>query len=203
MYKPNLSPSPELSYILGVFYGDGSTTYEDSPSQPGYKYRIRLSAGDRNFVEEFARCLSEVTGRDEIPVTERNIAGGETEGYRTRVCCKALYQFIESDLKEHEGIIEENPAPFIRGFFDSEGSADSNRVRAVSTDKRILEYIRGLLARFFSISSHIWSEEQMGKGEKTRFVLQIKEQNSLDKFWKEIGLACEKKIPEEMAEFTG
>jgi len=194
MYKPDLSPTPELSYVLGVCYGDGSKICESSPTQTGRKYRIRLNVRDRSFAEEFARCLSEVIGRDEIPVTERTIGGGGTKGYRARACCKILYQFIKKSLQEHKKIVEKNPAPFIRGFFDSEGSVDSNRIRVVNSNRKILKYVRELLTHHFSISSHIWSEEQMGKGDKTRFVLQVKAQDSLDKFWKKIGLANREKM---------
>ena len=48
-----LDPSPELAYVIGVIFGDGSVSFK----KRDYKYRIRLKVVDREFAEEFKRCL--------------------------------------------------------------------------------------------------------------------------------------------------
>ncbi len=48
---PNLEPNGDLSYVIGVLKGDGSVTY----TEKDYDYAMRLSAIDKDFVEEFSR----------------------------------------------------------------------------------------------------------------------------------------------------
>lgn len=48
---PDLSPSPELSYLIGVYVGDGSI------SKSGCDYTIALSAKDVEFVAKFTKII--------------------------------------------------------------------------------------------------------------------------------------------------
>lgn len=50
-------PSPELSYVIGVGLSDGNVNIHD------YHYEILRSVTDRDFAEEFARCLGKILGR--------------------------------------------------------------------------------------------------------------------------------------------
>ena len=51
-------PSPELAYVIGVKFGDGSI------NRKGHSRRIRLQAIDSEFVAEFDRCVSSVLESD-------------------------------------------------------------------------------------------------------------------------------------------
>jgi len=57
--KFTLKPSPNLSYLIGVFLGDGCTRVE--PKR--YKYFVRLKVKDREFAEEFAKRCAKLMGR--------------------------------------------------------------------------------------------------------------------------------------------
>jgi len=52
--RVNLSPSPELAYIIGVYLGDASINNRN------YQYRIRLKVVDRDFAESFGRALKSI-----------------------------------------------------------------------------------------------------------------------------------------------
>lgn len=55
MNSVRLEPSLKLAYVIGVMFGDGSVSFRKSGRS--YKYRIRLKVVDREFAEEFKRCL--------------------------------------------------------------------------------------------------------------------------------------------------
>jgi len=57
--KPKLTSSPSLSYITGVYYGDGWIS-ESRKRDKSVHYDVGLAAEDRDFVEEFGRHLCKV-----------------------------------------------------------------------------------------------------------------------------------------------
>jgi len=129
---PNLNPSPELSYIIGVVHGDG-IMYKER----GKDYKIGLSAKDRDFVEEFNRCISRVLGKRK-PYPLHPERGGRWGFAAVSVF---LYQFLE-EWDRCCGVINQYPAEFVRGFFDSEGGAYKNSkyiiLRYYNTNKELL-----------------------------------------------------------------
>ena len=200
---PDLTPSPELSYVLGVYYGDGWITTWKNDRWVG------LSANDRDFVEEFSRCLSKVIGRRELyPIQHRG------DSYNTRVCNKTLHAFLNKSLEEHKYIIEEFPAPFLRGFFDSEGGVyrvggpevqrfgEYYELKAVSTNLLLLQYIRDLLSRRFSLSTHIGAPQKakphfvdgrLAIATKDCYRLRTARHDNLQKFNEKIGFTIKRK----------
>jgi len=70
-----LKPSEELAYVRGVKVGDGYA-YRRRRTIKGYNpVWIGLRAKDREFVEEFARCLAKVLGRKQIRPRFRDDVG--------------------------------------------------------------------------------------------------------------------------------
>jgi len=91
---PDLSPSPDLSYLLGVYYGDGgSYRYERSDGWKEAYYQI-LGAKDKDFVRKFAECLSKILNRNQIPVSENDGV------YRVVVGNKMLHEFLRKASEE-------------------------------------------------------------------------------------------------------
>lgn len=166
---PNLNPSEELSYLLGVLYGDG-TCYKDK----GH-YAIRLEANDKEFVVEFARCLASVTGREKY-----SIYCNKRKQFIVVGSSKKLYRFLEERLSlSHKEVIEKYPASFIRGFFDSEGSVhhiqkrkNAYRISMCNTNYALLLYVKELLEKYFNI---FCTQYERGSTEhKTLYTLHIK-----------------------------
>ena len=109
-------PSRELSYILGVMFGDGCISFNKSKQD----YQLKLESIDEEFAEKFSGPISKLLGKEKnYPVwkTKRGM-------YSAQIRSKKMYPFIKS-VKENFEIakpcIEEYPADFIRGLADSEG----------------------------------------------------------------------------------
>jgi intein-encoded DNA endonuclease-like protein len=85
-----LEPSEELAYMIGVVLGDGYA-YRKRRAIKGYRdVVVGLKAMDREFVEEFARCLAKVLGRKQIRPRFRDDVGK----YVVEVKSKTLYELL-------------------------------------------------------------------------------------------------------------
>ena len=200
---PDLTPSPELCYIIGTYWGDGSTSKNLSA------YSIQLNAKDRDFVEEFVACLGKIFNRDKpsIYTTAKN-------AYAVNFRSKKLYEFLSRPLEEHKPTIEKFPAQFLRGFFDSEGGVcsyvDSNGywhqcIYADNTNLTLLNYVRDLLERHFSIATpqitigHRKGDTNLGLGYEIRatkdcYRLRFGKREDTEKFYREIGFSIKRKM---------
>jgi len=140
-------PTPELAYVIGVKFGDGSI------NRKGYNRRIRLQSIDREFVCEFDRCISVVLQskkhalwadrkRREIHVEARSVL---------------LYNFLRQSLDDLRVWIEHCDkcvAAFLRGFFDSEGAISKSRnLTAYNNDAGRLRYVMKLLRKYFGVDT--------------------------------------------------
>jgi len=144
-----LEPSEELAYVIGVVLGDGYA-YMKRRAIKGYNdVKIGLNAKDREFVEEFARCLATVLGRR--PIKPRY--GRSSRRYVVEVESKTLYELLRKPvdldrLKKYIEHCERCVAAFLRGFADSEGSVyKRGHIFIFNTDLRLLTYVKDLLKR--------------------------------------------------------
>ncbi len=142
-----LKPSEELAYVIGVKLGDGYATKKKRVVKSYNHTRIGLDVKDREFAEEFSRCLTKVLRRTPKRLRYRRA----TKRYVVEVKSETLYHLLKKpvDLDRLKKYIEhcgKCMAAFLRGFFDSEGSVDERGyVLLYNTDLRLLEYIRKLL----------------------------------------------------------
>jgi intein-encoded DNA endonuclease-like protein len=138
-----LKPSEELAYVIGVKVGDGYT-YRKRRVRKGYNdVMIGLEAKDREFVEEFARCLAKVLGRKQIRPRFRDDVGK----YVVEVGSKTLYELLRKPvdldrLKKYIEHCERCVAAFIRGFADSEGSVNKTWLHNYLQHKHRVTHIR-------------------------------------------------------------
>jgi intein-encoded DNA endonuclease-like protein len=144
-----LEPSEELAYMIGVVLGDGYA-YRKRRAIKGYRdVVVGLKAMDREFVEEFAKCLAKVLGRKQIRPRFRDDVGK----YVVEVGSKTLYELLKKpvDLDRLKKYIEHCKrcvAAFLRGFADSEGSVNKRGYICIyNTDQRLLIYVKELLRR--------------------------------------------------------
>jgi intein-encoded DNA endonuclease-like protein len=153
-----LKPSEELAYVIGIKLGDGYTSYN--------RVRIGLKVKDREFAEEFGRCLSKVLGRRPIKPRYRSDVVGE---YVVEVHSQTLYELLKKPvdldrLKKYIEHCEKCMAAFLRGFADSEGSVDKRGyVRISNTDYELLAYVKELLKRLGIESTGPWPTRLQGK----------------------------------------
>jgi intein-encoded DNA endonuclease-like protein len=144
-----LKPSEELAYVIGAKVGDGYVG-KKSRVRKGYNdVMIGLKAKDKEFVEEFARCLAKVLGRKQIRPRFRDDVGK----YVVEVGSKTLYELLRKPvdldrLKKYIEHCERCMAAFIRGFADSEGCVDKNgNIIIYNTDLKLLTYVKEHLRR--------------------------------------------------------
>jgi len=199
-------PSTELSYLLGVMFGDGCLSINAKKCE----YRIRLEAIDKDFVKRFAESLSKLLGKENaypICKTKRGMYSAESRS-------KDLYYFLKQ-IKENFSNIkiytEEFPAEFIRGLADSEGCPGISAKRkfgvsiivAVSTNLALLEFTYSLLKRF-EINSKIRRCRKKGETDsiinnrpitrtKDLYSLTISKKKDVLKFSESIGFYIERK----------
>lgn len=199
-YKtPNLVPSKSLSYLIGVYWGDGSASKSKNRGRKGgWYYDIALNVKDRDFVEEFRKHLAEILPREsDYPIGSPPSAKGK---YVIKTRSKLLYEFLKRSFDVHESVIEVFPSEFLRGFFDSEGNVaphffqnKAGSVDAYNTNHGLLEYVRGLLSRHFSICSVIRIKRRsVGKWSDV-YRLSIERHNDILKFNDKIGFSIVRK----------
>jgi intein-encoded DNA endonuclease-like protein len=103
------SPSPELSYIIGVAFGDGAIT----------KNGLILGVKDRDFVKNFVNCAEKI-----IVEPKRHLAIKKRMTKWGVVFISAVYSVQLGKFLQNYGqclkVIKEYPVEFIRGFADSE-----------------------------------------------------------------------------------
>jgi intein-encoded DNA endonuclease-like protein len=135
--------------MIGVVLGDGCA-YRKRRAIKGYRdVVVGLKAMDREFVEEFAKCLAKVLGRKQIRPRFRDYVGK----YVVEVKSKTLYELLKKPvdlhrLKKYIEHCEKCVAAFIRGFADSERCANKNgHIFILNTDQRLLIYVKELLRR--------------------------------------------------------
>jgi len=136
--------------MIGAKVGDGYVS-KKSRVRKGYNdVRIGLKAKDKEFVEEFARCLAKVLGRRQIrPIYRRSLGR-----YVVEVRSQTLYELLKKPvdlerLKKYIEHCERCVAAFLRGFADSEGSVNKHGyIFIYNTDLSLLAYVKDLLRRF-------------------------------------------------------
>lgn len=138
-------PSPELAYVIGVKMGDASLS-----TNRNHNYMIKLRVIDKEFAQEFSRCLSVILRRGPPPVKWRD----KTHSWYAGLSSLLLQSFLKKSLNELKQTIEYDDkcaAAFLRGFFDSEGWLYKVQFGVVNTNKEVLLYVSNLLTSKFAI----------------------------------------------------
>ncbi|AEC51843.1 hypothetical protein PNA2_0927 [Pyrococcus sp. NA2] len=197
--RVNLEPSPQLAYIIGVYFGDGSIDSDER-----YRYRVRLKVVDKEFAEAFANALKDIGANPRIYFE------GSTGRWCAEATSKELYMFLSKPKEELLRIAEMFPREFIRGFFDSEGyvfvDPKDPRMAYISVwnyDRELLEICRRLLLNNFNIHSTIFlkrekNSEVIIRGKVCKYngdlyELRIYRRESVKAFGERIGLTIDRK----------
>lgn len=171
---PNLEPSKCLSYVVGVLIGDGcACEYKKKGAQ---RHDLKLKVIDKDFADEFSRCMTSIMGKVNSYAVWSN---KRDKFWQTAVCSTELYYYYIN--KEYLPCIEQYPADFIKGFFDSEGSINSSKhgnwnrvwkINCSNTNIDLLNTVKRLLFNLgidstISLGKHKGSE--IVKKEKTYY----------------------------------
>jgi len=141
---PNLGPSPDLAYLLGVIAGDGCVS--------GYN-RIYLGTKDYEFAQEFRRALKAIGLR--ANVIKRNTWNKglkrQEHGWQCQAHSTVFVDWYNGLAQEQEeGIARQFPKEYLKGFFESEGTCivdtrGSANVRFSNLDYELLLMVQRLL----------------------------------------------------------
>ncbi|MDA4116128.1 MAG: hypothetical protein OK442_06200 [Thaumarchaeota archaeon] len=133
-------PCPELAYVIGVKMGDASMSVSRN-----YNYKLKLRVTDKEFAEEFSRCLGSILSRN----TPRVKWHEKTRAWHTELSSLLLHKLLGQDLKRLSSTIKhcrQCEGAFLRGFFDSEGSISGRKLTVYNGDLGKLKLVRELLA---------------------------------------------------------
>ena len=134
-------PSPELGYVIGVIAGDGNLNVH------GYNYEILLSVTDRDFAEEFSRCLAKILGKPHLYKVRWS---EKRKRWIVQGSSIVLHAFLRKRWQQLKNHIEHSSlcrVSFLRALFDGEGSITGRNLTITNTDLSLLSYVRNLLAK--------------------------------------------------------
>lgn len=201
--KPLLTPSPSLSYLIGVVFGDGSVNMMRRKTGRT-NYNIDLDVKDRDFIDTFNDALHDILGK--------YYSVNQYDGrYQVRGQSKVLYFLLkDKNLDSLRKFIDPFPAEFIRGFVDSEGSIclwsnhgyKGARLDFANTNHEVIAFTEMLLQRF-GIRTHS-SERHAGKtstkrdgslitSRKSLYQIAIHDKASLKIFAEKVGFSIGRK----------
>lgn len=123
IYKPNLKPSSELAYIIGVLVGDGSVG----------KRAIRLSVTKQAFADSFAIAMGKIGLPAKVIMNTRYDKPEPLTTFNIQLK-SALFARWYRDLDI--SFVKRFPADFSRGFYESEGSyRETHGISICNSDK--------------------------------------------------------------------
>ncbi|WP_297129173.1 LAGLIDADG family homing endonuclease [Thermococcus sp.] len=198
----NLTPSPELSYIIGVYLGDGSIHQKSNG-----RYLIKLKVVDKEFAETFSKTLLSL-GVNSTFGFERD-ASRVNRGY-VEASNKELFMFLNKPVDKLIETAEYYPTEFLRGFFDSEGYPiieAKNRFRVMvgvaNSSLKMINAVRDMLAQLGINSilrkSHLIGREVVIRGIKytskvDMYTLTISRKADVKRFAKLVGFSSPTKM---------
>lgn len=190
--------SPELAYVIGVIAGDGNLNVH------GYNYEMLLSVTDRDFAEEFSRCLAKI-------LRKPNLYKVRWSEKRKRWIVQGssifLHRFLSGGWQQLKNHIEHSSRcrfSFLRALFDGEGSITGRNLTITNTDRSLLLYVRKLFAesriststpRVTHRAGSTLKDPHTGRTYKRRkdcYVMRVSPMD-LVRFAREIGFSIERK----------
>jgi intein-encoded DNA endonuclease-like protein len=197
--------TPDLAYVLGVLWGDGNAGIFPRKTG-GYYYRVSLVAKDQQFILSFkeAAYLTISTKMNECVIYTRY--NGKTYGpyYKIEISSMPFCEWYKNKtLTEIATEIinagSECIAPFVKGFFDSDGTPyfklslnptkrPTNReIKIAKGSEEKLRHTQNML-NILGIKSHlrIAHKAQPEKRWNTLYVLRIYDQQSQNRFIQQI-----------------
>lgn len=196
--QPNLDPSPELAYALGVICGDGWVAKHRHKSNGGHEYGIYLKVTDETFAKEFHKTLGRLglhpRTRLFSPEREKRKAVYKVVAYSVNF----YRQYIDGGSDWIRYIAQQFPVDFLRGFYESEGSlkkiarwdrrsplkfrlAYSYRLAVSNTNKELLELTEELLSNQ-GIRLKLWGPYYKGEKAKPLYHLSTNKQSDISHF---------------------
>jgi hypothetical protein len=140
---PKLEPSPQLSYVIGVLIGDGCISQYRHRSGK-YSWNVILSVTDEAFALSFRQALLDLGLHPRLSLSKRDST--RKNCFRVTAFSKSFVEWFDALSEEQLArVVSKYPIEFLRGFYESEGTASQHRVCLVNTDVWKLEIARQLI----------------------------------------------------------
>jgi len=184
-----IDPSPELSYLIGAFKGDGSVY------RYAGQYALSFSVKDLEFIQAVRNAIRKVVSK--VPKIYK-VKNHESMLYKLMLSNKDLFTVLSQPLIDLKWIIDIYPTDFLRGFFDAEGTAVTNvrhkkvwswteyRVSFYNTKKELLDIVRELLIRLdiTPAPNYYVTVGNFGKTQQPCYVLSVYKKKAIARFMK-------------------
>ena len=204
---PNLSPSPQLSYFLGAYKGDGYA-YCDPRNRI---FRIGFRVKDRDFAKHAARAVAYVLRRRPIRLWTAKGDGGAQDVFHVFTAASwTLRSFLRGSLEKLLVVALNYPREFLRGIFDAEGfvsvGQERNRMQMHvgigMSNRTIIRAVQRVLLVHFGIAT---TGPYLRKGKprlirgrmahfkRTTYEIRISIRDDVEKFARLVGFSIRRK----------
>lgn len=124
--------SKELAYLYGILIGNGNITPIFNKKRGHRTHLIQLVTKSKIFCQFFLRTANKILGTHYASIRKRK------DGYwRTYLISNALAHWFFT-INAYK-LVNFYPIDFLRGFYESDGSIDGNRITLANTEKWKLE----------------------------------------------------------------
>lgn len=184
----------DLSYILGVIYGDG---YFNGNNQIG------LGTKDRDFMEYFSYILEKWSNKKPSKVIRLQ---NNRPYYESLLCFKDanlfVREFIKEKIKIPEQILDSNNqevfSMFIKGFCDSEGSivileGKYGIIKISNQNKLVLNQVRSMMIKLGFCENKVKIVLNNRSKNGNVYILRICSRDQLELFNQKIGFTIRRK----------
>jgi intein-encoded DNA endonuclease-like protein len=135
-FSPRAEVLPNLSYLIGILKGDG---YVFDNSKVGH-YSVHLHVKDRSFVESFAQALTAIGLHPSKPRQDKRGL------WKVRAVSVLFFKWYQQT--NWKQIALDHSKEFLKGFYESEGSAERRAgLRIYNTNRMLLRFVQRLLHR--------------------------------------------------------
>ena len=196
-------PSPELSFFIGAWLGDGWADENDGGK------RMLLKVRSYDFAKEFADSAGKILGK-EGSYLPRKVTDDDGDWYKVKVTSLMLYAFATQPQELVLAKAEPSPKGFLRGFITAEGGPYvtvenaapaylSVGVAVSNSDRSLLEFTRRLLTGLgfepgrVRLNVHKGHRTNLGVARKNGWLLSITSIDQVRRFFTEVGFADSKK----------
>lgn len=151
--NPDINPSTNLLYVLGVLKGDGFICVDNKRRL----YTVGLMTTSKKFAESFADALKKIGLRPSLYMGHPPVSSKRKQTYRVVACSKKFVQWYQAlaheEIKNIVGKRKELAAAFVRGFYESEGSyylaaGKYPHITICNTQPHLLTLIKEFLSQF-------------------------------------------------------
>ena len=179
--KPNLKPTKNLCYILGILCGDGYL-YKN-----GSNYCIALETVELNFIKSFKKALEKIGLIVGGPYSRKRSQKNKII-HKIETRSKLFFEWYQNtDIIKIKKFVNKTKGEldFIKGVYESEGSyfltKEKKKILTLaSTNKELMLYIRELSYKFGF--SPTFPKSQYLKSKKPYYKLYFNKQDEIKKF---------------------